>query len=301
MRRIVCPTLIIGLVASIAMLSGCTDANLKKARRHQREKDYDGAIHYYKLVLEKDPENRSARYSLVEAYAQQLIDSPPTQITPEKAEEAMTHLRPIAQPLMGDPNIRRYISLIHQMLAKRYAEEGRHDKAGEAWTVVTEIEPSFAEAHFNLGVSLVKLGQYEDALSHFEKAVGLNPYFSKGYHAMGNVFLHLTRYEDASKQFLRALEINPDDPSIHHSLGTAYFRMGDTEKAVEEYEKALEIEPGYMLVYLSLHGAYLAMGETEKAEEAGRKWNEFTEALVQAQKGEEAESTSIPEDQLGAP
>ncbi len=284
--------LVIAFAVSIVMLNGCTDANLKKAKRYQGEKEYSQAIHFYKLALDKDPDSRSARYGLIETYAQQLIDQPPDQVTPERVEELMVELRPIAQPLMDDPNIKRYVSLIYQMVAKRYAEEGFDDKAAEAWAQVVEIEPSFAEAQYNLGVALVKMGQYEKALSHFGAAVDLNPYFIRGYYAMGNALLHLNRNEEAIKQYTRALELNPDDPSVHHNLGVAYSRSGDDKKAVEEYQKALEIEPNFALAYQSLAGAYERMGETKKAEEAQKKWNEFVKAFAEAQKGKANKATS---------
>lgn len=286
------PTLVIALAVSVALLNGCGDANLKKAKRYQSEKEYGQAIHFYKLALDKDPESRSARYGLIESYAQQLIDQPPEQVTPERVEELMVELRPIAEPLMDDPNIKRYVSLIYQMVAKRYAEEGMNDKAAEAWAEVVEIEPSFAEAQYNLGVALVKVGKFEEALSHFERAVDLNPYFIRGYHAMGNSLLRVGRNEEAIEKYTRALELNPDDPSVHHNLGVAYSRSGNDEKAVEEYEKALEIEPDFALAYQSLAGAYARMGETGKAEEAQKKWDEFAEAFAEAQKPKEDASVT---------
>ncbi|MBI5116734.1 tetratricopeptide repeat protein [Candidatus Poribacteria bacterium] len=275
---------ILGLAVSLVLLSGCGDSNLKKARKFQEQKDYAQAIQYYKQALEKNPDNQSARYGLIETYALQLVSRPPQEVTPQLVEEAMVELRPIAQPLMTDPNVKRYMSLIYQMLAKRYAETGRDDKAAEAWTVVTEMEPSFAEAHYNLGIALSKTGRYEEAISRFEKAISLNPYFVKGYYAIGNALLHLNRNEEAVKQYLKALELNPEDPSTHHNLGVAYSRTGDNKKAVEEYKKTLEIEPNYYLAYRSLRDAYNEMNETKKAKEADKKYKEMSEALMQAQR-----------------
>ncbi len=291
MVRTMRPILIVGLAVSIAVLGGCTDANLKRARRHQKEKNYDQAIHFYKLALEKEPENRSARYSLVEVYAAQFTGRPEKEVTPEMIEEAMKELRPIAEPLMTDPNVKRYISLIYQMLAKNYAETGLDEKAAEAWGVVAEIEPSFAEAHFNYGVALTKLGRFEESLTHFEKTIALNPYFIQGYFAIGNSFLRLDRNEEAIKYYLKALELNPDDPGVRHNLGVAYSKTEDYERAIKEFEKTLEIEPAYGAAYLSLAGAYTNLGETQKAQEAEKKWREYNEAVLQSMK--EAEEKPV--------
>ncbi|RJP64095.1 MAG: tetratricopeptide repeat protein [Candidatus Abyssobacteria bacterium SURF_17] len=285
-------TLVLIFGVSLVLLSGCGDANLKKARRFQEAKDYEQAIHYYKLALDKNPDNQTARYGLIESYALSVTSLPPEEVTPEKVEEAMEEMKPIAQPLKDDVNIRRYMSLIYQMLAKRYAEVGRDDKALEAWTEVTKLDPSYSEAYFNLGIAVAKTGRVEESLPHFQKAVDLNPYFIKGYYAMGRALLSLNRTDEAIKQFTRALELNPEDPMIRHDLGLAYSQAGDNKKAIEQYLKALEVEPRFSVVYKSLAEAYKAIGDTKKAQEAEQKWNEYVEALKEAQKGQMNEPQS---------
>jgi tetratricopeptide (TPR) repeat protein len=292
MVNIVRPIVGVGLAILIAIASGCGDSNIKKAENFAAAKDCDQAIHYYTLAVQKDPENESIRYSLVQLYAQRLIDMPQEKVTPELVEETMIEVRPIAEPLMTDPNVKRYISLIYQLMAKRYAENGNDEKAAEAWTKVAEIEPSFAEAHYNLGVALTKINRHADALKEIEKAVDLNPYFISGYFALGNTLLHLGRAPEAIEQYKKALELNPDDAGIHHNLGVAYAQAGDNEKAIEQLEKALEINPNYMLAYQSLIEPYKATGQLEKAKEAEKKWNEFTKAAAARTAGGEAKPSS---------
>jgi tetratricopeptide (TPR) repeat protein len=270
------------LSALVLVFGGCGNSIIKKARALQDEKKYDEAIQQYKLALEKDPTSNEARYGVIEAYSQQLNAREPEKVKPEDVEKVMGELRPIAQPLMSDPNIKRYVSLVYQMLAKRYAEQGRDDKAADAWSEVIEIEPTFAEAHFNRGLALSMTGKYEEAIVLFEKAISLNPYFVKGYHALGDALVRLERYEDAAQQYLKALELNPDDAAVHHNLGLSYYRGGDTEKAVAEYQKALELEPDYAYAYKSLHEVYEKAGDKKKLKEIDAKWKESTEKLLKA-------------------
>jgi tetratricopeptide (TPR) repeat protein len=285
--------LVIGLTFSIALLNGCTDSNLKKGRNYQKQKDYEQAIHYFTLALEKDPENTSARYALVETYALKLIEENKEQPAPETIEQSMTELLPIAEPLMKDPNVKRYISLIYQTLAKVYGEQGEHEKAAAAWAEVINIEPYLAEGYYNLGVAKAKLKQDEEAIKHFEKAVELNPYFIKGYYAMGNSLMHLKRDKEAVVQYSKALEINPDDPEVRHNLGVAYSRAGQKEKAIEELEKTIELEPGYMLAYMSLAGIYSKSGEKEKAEEVNKRWRTYAETYLETP--EEGTASATPD------
>ncbi len=292
MARTLHSIFVLVLVVSIAMISGCADRETKTGRRYQEEGDYEQAIHHYKLALEKNPENRSIRYSLVESYALQLTDKPEREVTAEMVEQTMLNVRPVAEPLMDDVNIKRYVSIIYRLTAKRYAEAGMDDKAAEMWAEVIEIEPSFAEGHYNLGVALTKQGKHEEALPRFEESVYLNPYFIKGYYLMGNALVALERSGEAIDPFLKGLEINPDDIEIRHDLGIAYEHTGQNEKAVEELEKAIEIEPGFFLAYRNLARIYKKMGDTEKVKEIDKKWLEFAETHIKSEKDEQDTDTA---------
>ncbi len=295
MRTWARPLLMMVITLSVALSWGCTDPNVKQAKRYYKERNYDRAIEHYQRALEKNPDDTSVRYSLIEAYTQRLIEEPADDITPERVEGAMEELRPIAEPLMRDPSVRRHMSMVYQMMAKSYAEKGNDAKAAEAWEKVIELEPRTAEPHYNLGTALSRIGKYEEAVPHFEKSVSLNPYFIKGYYAAGNSLLRLNRPEEAITQYTKALELNPDDPNVHHDLGLAYLVKGEKEKAIEELEKTLEIEPGYVIAYRTLAGVYADVGESEKAEEAEEKWNEYVEALRDARR-QQSETTASEED-----
>lgn len=268
----------LGLVASVALIAGCTDANIKKARRYQEDKNYDQAIHYYKLAIEKDPDNRSARYGLVEAVAKQLTQTPQDALTAEMVEQAMLEVRPVAQPLMDDANMKRYVSIIHQLLARRYAEQGMDDKAADTWAEVIKIDPTLAEAYYNLGMALAKQGKSGEAISHFEKSVDLNPYFLKGYLAMGNAFISEQRFEEATKNYQKALEINPDEPEARHNLAVAYSYLDKEEEAIKELEEVIDLQPGFFLAYRSLSTIYKGMEDTEKVAEIDKRWEEYAKA-----------------------
>lgn len=287
----------IGLVVSIALITGCADKNLSKARRYQKDGDYDQAIQHFKLVIEKDPENRSARYGLVESVMQQLMQTPQDQMTAEMIEEAMQEVKPAAQPLLDDANVKRYVSLIYQLLARRYAERGMDDKAAETWAEVVKIDPSMAEAHYNLGVALSKLDKPDEAIKSFEKSIELNPYFLKGYYAIGNSFVEQGRFEEAVQNYQKALEINPDDPEVRHNLGVVYSYLDKPDLAIAEFEKAIEMQPGYFLAYRSLSAVYKGMGNTEKVAEIDKRWEEF--AKEHMKKSEQTKEPSSAEENPG--
>ena len=54
-------------------------------------------------------------------------------------------------------------------------------------------------------------GQYEDALSSFERAISLNKNDPDLWHLMGTVLRSLGRYDEAVECFNKSLEIDPRD------------------------------------------------------------------------------------------
>lgn len=56
-----------------------------------------------------------------------------------------------------------------------YYRQGQWDMAKEYFRIATMADPSLAEAHYNLGLALDKLGKPGDATAHFQRALALAP------------------------------------------------------------------------------------------------------------------------------
>ena len=61
------------------------------------------------------------------------------------------------------------------------------------------------------GKSLILIGNFEDALSHFDQALVLEPKNPILWNEKGVVLRSLGRYDDALECFNRALELDPSD------------------------------------------------------------------------------------------
>jgi len=65
-------------------------------------------------------------------------------------------------------------------LAIFYYETGEYAEAAEAFERALASAPGDAELHYNLGMSLRKLGRNQDAQQHFAEARRLNPNLKVG-------------------------------------------------------------------------------------------------------------------------
>jgi predicted Zn-dependent protease len=57
------------------------------------------------------------------------------------------------------------------------------------------LDPSYAQAHYQAGRLLVRLGQYKEARDELEKAIALQPEFPEAYYQLGQVEIRLGEKE----------------------------------------------------------------------------------------------------------
>lgn len=102
-----------------------------------------------------------------------------------------------------------------------------------------------ANTFSNHGFSFLKDGQYNEALTEFQKAITLDPNYEKAHYGMGLVYFHSGRYINAINTFEQLVKGNSNYKEAHHGLGLTYFKSGDNSKAAAAANAALRIDPYY--------------------------------------------------------
>ena len=75
------------------------------------------------------------------------------------------------------------------------------------------------------GVKLVKAGRHKEAAGEFELAIRLNPGFAVAFNDLGVTYNSLGRYEDAIKVLTTALRLSPDYADAYYNLGVAFDKL----------------------------------------------------------------------------
>jgi tetratricopeptide (TPR) repeat protein len=128
------------------------------------------------------------------------------------------------------------------------------------------INPNYADAWYNRGATLYSLNKYDEALNSFNNAVKLNPDDAEAWTNRGLILLHkLGQYDEALKSFNRALEINPDDTLAWRNKGRALYKLDRYKKAIFSYDKAIEINPNDASVWVHKGLALCKLGRPKEA------------------------------------
>jgi len=114
----------------------------------------------------------------------------------------------------------------------------------EALKQAIRINPDYAVAHFNLGLTYDELGRYNEAIEAYKQAIKINPDDSSTHKSLGVVYYKLNRYREAVEAFKMAIQIMPSDADAHYGLGLVYLKVKDKSMAIKQHKilKNLDVE-----------------------------------------------------------
>jgi eukaryotic-like serine/threonine-protein kinase len=131
-----------------------------------------------------------------------------------------------------------------------------------------ELDPNFALAYAQLGVSYNNLGEASRAAERLTKAYELRQRVSERekFYITTLYYSAVTgELEKADEQYKLWLQEYPRDSLAHVNLSLVYSALGQHEKAAEESKKALELDPNNSVSYANLAGMYLNLNRLPEA------------------------------------
>jgi tetratricopeptide (TPR) repeat protein len=95
------------------------------------------------------------------------------------------------------------------------------------------------------GNALLKSGNAEEALKHYDKAVAELPADAGAHFDRGAALYALQRFDEAGQEFLRATEGKDGalKAQAFYNLGNAFFKKEKFKEAVEAYKRTLALDP----------------------------------------------------------
>ena len=173
-------------------------------------------------------------------------------------------------------------SLLSNISGACYQGLGQFENAIEYYEKAIIIHPSYCKAHYNLGGALQALGKLNESVESFKRALSIKPDYADAHNNIGNVFKELGQFDNAIKSFRRAIEIKPDYLEAHFNLGSIFQDLNNMEAAITSYEEVLIIKPDFAVLHNNLGVILQGIGELDSAlehlEDAVRIMPDFSEA-----------------------
>jgi tetratricopeptide (TPR) repeat protein len=129
----------------------------------------------------------------------------------------------------------------HNNIGAELSNEGRWEEAIAEFDKAIDLDPDYAMAYYNRGLTYHKLEKHDQAIADYGKAIELDPGYSEAHYNRGHAFFELDEYGLAIADFDKAISLDPDDAEAYVNRGSAYAKLGERDQAIADYEKALTL------------------------------------------------------------
>ena len=235
---------------------------LDRAKKIAKKGKHEEAQKLYETVLEDSPNNQEAKNELL------VLQQNKDQRSPPKAEiqsvialysdgqmqEALDAIETLTKDFPKEP-------LLYNISGACYKAIDQLDDASKSFEKAVTLKPDYAEAQYNLGITLRELGQVDASIKSYENALAIKHAYPNVHNNLGNIFLELSQLEAAVDHFEWAVAYDPEFDKAHNNLGSTLLALGKVDAAVDSFEKALAVNPNYAEVHNNLAIAFSRIGK----------------------------------------
>ena len=256
-------------IFSVLFASFLLSSTYDEAKQYFDQKSYDRA----KSLLQSTIDAKSANaktYALASKVASKL----------DELDDANSF---IIKAIEDDPSNKEYrefqkqLELLKNALkdAKKTFDSGYHEEAIADYNKLSETYPENAMIRYTKGLVLKKIGNLDEAIENYKKAVELNPFEDKYRKAILVVAQTLAKKGDEEfrrKEYTTALDFYNKSVSYYPKfvdgafrLAKTYFVMKDFTNAQKWSKNVIEIDDSHVQAIKMLGDIYKRDGDRNKA------------------------------------
>jgi tetratricopeptide (TPR) repeat protein len=239
-------TVIFVLCLCVSALPGWAvdiQALFTKAQGFENEQRWSEAFSTYSEILKFEPHNALA-HSRLGAISEKLGA---TDNAVRSYQEAL-RLNP------GQSEARQALEGYYVNRGVMLRRNNQLDESAGMFRQAINLNPSSANAHFELGQVLEQRGQANEAITEYQEAIKIDPDKSTAHTRLAALYATQGQNQRAVQEYQEVLRLNPQDPAAYHGLGVAYNELGQREQAIASLQQAVRF--------------YLIAGHREKAQPA---------------------------------
>lgn len=133
------------------------------------------------------------------------------------------------------------------------------------WQSVVNAEPSSFKGYCNLGAEYKKLGQNDQAIGCYLKALTIKPDYINGHLGLGNILKSQGRLDEAASHYRNILRREPNHIEANFNLAQTFHLKNQLDSAVNYYRLTLRLKPDYTDVLNNLGVALVSQGNFGEA------------------------------------
>ena len=181
-------------------------------------------------------------------------------------------------------------------LARLDYDARRYTVAIDRLQKVVQLDPEMMRAYDNLGLCYDDLGQFDEAIKNYNRAVALNRLQSKPspwpHVDLAISLIAVSQLAEAEKNLREALSYDARLPQAHYQLGRVLEMQGAHQAAVESLNQAVALDTAYPEPHYLLGRIYHKLGENQLADAEIKRFQE----LKKTSETQPTKNSSLPPD-----
>ena len=179
-----------------------------------------------------------------------------------------------------DPNVRKQKFLES---GNRYRDQGKFREAAIQYGNAVQVDPRFAEAHYQLGETYLKLKDYQRAFGELSRTVDLSPDNYPAHVELANLLIGARDLKQAQLHLDVLHDKQPNSPDTHLAWANFYAAKDDMASALQEMQRAIAADPNRSDSYLNLALLQLRAKMPDQAEINFKKAADLGPKVMNAQ------------------
>ena len=161
----------------------------------------------------------------------------------------------------------------HYQLGVLYGKQSQWKPAIDALRIAINLTPDFVDAHVRLGEAyLIGMASAKEADEPLERALQLQPDHARARRLLGNAYLRQNRIDDAIQHLKQLVQ----DNKARYLLGLAHFQKEDFAQAIPHFETVIKRENRHAKAHFNLGNCYLRTGKVIEGRAALRTFEKLT-------------------------
>ncbi|CAN5694530.1 hypothetical protein BH24ACI2_BH24ACI2_10010 [soil metagenome] len=150
-------------------------------------------------------------------------------------------------------------------LGLAYGKKGQYDLAITEYNKAIELDPFYVSAYHSRGIAYNKKKEYDLAITDYNKAILLDANYARIYVNRGLAYNNKNQHDQAIVDYNKAIELNPNFAIAYFSRGYAYHNKKQYDKAITDYTKAIELNPQDAFAYFNRGFSYHSKADYDRA------------------------------------
>ncbi len=159
--------------------------------------------------------------------------------------------------LLAEDYLKKIITLdsknsrANELLAYIYGKKGDFNTTLQFLRNATNHKNCSPESLYYLGTCLLKIQNYEEALTAFKSSLQIAGDFFEGLHDAGIACARLGKAQEAINYYKTAFNYKKNSPELHFNIASIYDEIGEYESAIKNYIESIKLEPNNYQAWLN--------------------------------------------------